>query len=201
MPVYNSQSSLKAVIDRLDPILQQISSDFEIILVNDGSRDASWDLITRLSQDNPRVRGINMMRNYGQHNALLCGIRAAKCETIVTMDDDLQHPPEEIPQLLARLDEGFDVVYGTPENERNGIMRAIASRITRVALRSAVGAGCREKRERIPRLSHTIARRLRRLSDAICFHRRVADMGHDALRCGNRSLSTAPLRFLQLHFH
>ena len=140
VPVYNSQSSLKAVIDRLDPILQQISSDFEIILVNDGSRDASWDLITRLSQDNPRVRGINMMRNYGQHNALLCGIRAARCETIVTMDDDLQHPPEKIPQLLARLDEGFDVVYGTPENEQNGIMRAIASRITRVALRSAVGA-------------------------------------------------------------
>ena len=80
------------------------------------------------------------MRNYGQHNALLCGIRAAKYEVIVTMDDDLQHSPEEIPRLLARLDEGFDVVYGTPENEQNGLMRAIASRITRLALRSAIGA-------------------------------------------------------------
>ena len=80
------------------------------------------------------------MRNYGQHNALLCGIRAAKYDLVVTMDDDLQHPPEEIPRLLARLEEGFDVVYGAPEAERNGPMRAIASRITRLALRTTVGA-------------------------------------------------------------
>ena len=86
------------------------------------------------------VRGINLMRNYGQHNALLCGIRAAQYDVIVTMDDDLQHPPEEIPGLLERLDEGFDVVYGTPESEQNGFLRAIASRVTRLALRAAVGA-------------------------------------------------------------
>ena len=80
------------------------------------------------------------MRNYGQHNALLCGIRAAKYELIVTMDDDLQHPPEEIPRLLARLEEGFDVVYGAPKEEQNGFMRALASRITRFALGAAVGS-------------------------------------------------------------
>jgi len=80
------------------------------------------------------------MRNYGQHNALLCGIRAAKYELIVTLDDDLQHSPEEIPRLLARLEEGFDVVYGAPETEQNGLLRAIASRITRLALRTTVGA-------------------------------------------------------------
>ena len=79
------------------------------------------------------------MRNYGQHNALLCGIRAAKYDLVVTMDDDLQHPPEEIPRLLARLEEGFDVVYGTPKAEQSGLMRALASRITRFALRAAVG--------------------------------------------------------------
>ena len=86
------------------------------------------------------VRGLNLMRNYGQHNALLCGIRAAKYEVIVTMDDDLQHSPEEIPRLLARLEEGFDVVYGAPKTEQNGIVRALASRITRLALRAAVGS-------------------------------------------------------------
>jgi undecaprenyl-phosphate 4-deoxy-4-formamido-L-arabinose transferase len=80
------------------------------------------------------------MRNYGQHNALLCGIRAAKYEVIVTMDDDLQHPPEEIPRLLARLDEGFDVVYAAPRAEQNGVMRALASRITRLALSTAIGS-------------------------------------------------------------
>ena len=79
------------------------------------------------------------MRNYGQHNALLCGIRAAKYEVIVTMDDDLQHQPEDIPRLLTQLDEGFDVVYATPEREQHSFWRAIASRITRLALRSAGG--------------------------------------------------------------
>jgi glycosyltransferase involved in cell wall biosynthesis len=82
---------------------------------------------------------LNLMRNYGQHNALLCGIRAAKYDLVVTMDDDLQHPPEELSRLLARLEEGFDVVYGAPKAEQNGLMRALASRITRLALRAAVG--------------------------------------------------------------
>ena len=92
-----------------------------------------------MSSSSANVRGLNLMRNYGQHNALLCGIRAAKYDVIVTMDDDLQHPPEEIPRLLERLDEGFDVVYGAPKEERHNFMRALASRITRLALGSAIG--------------------------------------------------------------
>jgi undecaprenyl-phosphate 4-deoxy-4-formamido-L-arabinose transferase len=88
---------------------------------------------------NPFIRGINLMRNYGQHNALLCGIRAALYDTIVTMDDDLQNPPEEISKLLKKLNEGYDVVYGTPENEEHGFWRDIASQITKMALRSSMG--------------------------------------------------------------
>src|SRR5208283_2234323 len=80
------------------------------------------------------------MRNYRQHNAVLCGIRLARYDTIVTIDDDLQHPPEEIPKLLERLAQGYDVVYGTPMNERHGLWRDAASRITKVALQSAMGA-------------------------------------------------------------
>jgi undecaprenyl-phosphate 4-deoxy-4-formamido-L-arabinose transferase len=79
------------------------------------------------------------MRNFGQHNALLCGIRAARYDVIVTMDDDLQHPPEEIPRLLEQLEQGFDVVYGTPKAEQHGFLRALASRITRLALSMAIG--------------------------------------------------------------
>ena len=79
------------------------------------------------------------MRNYGQHNALLCGIRAARHETIVTMDDDLQHPPEEIPRLLAELGRGFDVVYGAPEKEHHGLWRDLASVFTKLALQSSMG--------------------------------------------------------------
>jgi glycosyltransferase involved in cell wall biosynthesis len=120
--------------------LPQIATQYEIILVNDGSRDRSWEVISELSSHSATVRGLNLMRNYGQHNALLCGIRAAKYELVLTIDDDLQHPPEEIPQLLARLNEGFDVVYGAPKAEQNGLMRALASHITRLALRTAVGS-------------------------------------------------------------
>ena len=89
---------------------------------------------------------MNLMRNYGQHNALLCGIRAAQDDVIVTMDDDLQHPPEEIPRLLEQLEQGFDVVYGAPKAEQHGFLRALASRITRLALGSAIGMGSSEKR-------------------------------------------------------
>jgi len=87
------------------------------------------------------VRGLNLMRNYGQHNALLCGIRAAKYDLVVTMDDDLQHPPEEIPQLLAELARGeADVVYGRPEREQHGFWRNLASRATKLAMEQMIGA-------------------------------------------------------------
>jgi undecaprenyl-phosphate 4-deoxy-4-formamido-L-arabinose transferase len=99
---------------RLEPVLRQIAADYEILFVNDGSPDHSWDVIQRICAHNPHVRGIRLMRNYGQHNATLCGARAARFEIIVTLDDDLQHPPEEIPVLLERLGQGFDVVYGIP---------------------------------------------------------------------------------------
>lgn len=139
-PVYNGEASIGELCRRLAEVLPRISAQHEVIFVNDGSRDRSWETISELCSRSPVVRGLNLMRNYGQHNALLCGIRAAKYDLVVTMDDDLQHPPEEIPRLLARLEEGFDVVYGTPEAERNGLMRALASRITRLALRAAAGS-------------------------------------------------------------
>jgi glycosyltransferase involved in cell wall biosynthesis len=138
--VYNGEASVVELCRRLGEVLPRVAMQHEIILVNDGSRDRSWEVISELASQSSTVLGLNLMRNYGQHNALLCGIRAAKYEVIVTMDDDLQHPPEEIPRLLARLDEGFDVVYGAPKAEQNGLMRAIASRITRLALRTAIGS-------------------------------------------------------------
>ncbi len=137
--VYNGENSVAELCRRLGEVLPQIAAQHEIILVNDGSRDRSWEVISELSSQSPMVRGLCLMRNYGQHNALLCGIRAAKYDVIVTIDDDLQHPPEEIPRLLARLDEGCDVVYGAPKAEQNGLMRALASRITRFALSAAIG--------------------------------------------------------------
>jgi len=145
VPVYNSEGTLRDLVARLAPVLAGIPGGFEIILVNDGSRDASWAVIAELAAEHPFVRGIDMMRNYGQHNALLCGIRLARFDLLVTLDDDLQNPPEEIPALLARLAEGFDVVYGTPRQERHGLLRDLASVITKMVLQKAMGADTARK--------------------------------------------------------
>lgn len=145
VPVYNSESSLAALVASLENVLMECKSGFEVIFVNDGSTDKSWQKIEDLSQRYDWIRGINLMRNYGQHNAVLCGIRAANKEIVITMDDDLQNPPEEIPKLLDKLAEGYDVVYGTPEKEQHGFLRDFASKFTKLALKSSIGVDIARK--------------------------------------------------------
>ncbi|MDI6695929.1 MAG: glycosyltransferase family 2 protein [Anaerolineales bacterium] len=139
VPVYNSAKSLDELVTRLWRELERLGMAYEVILVNDGSRDESWQIIERLRQGRDWLRGIHLMRNYGQHNALLCGVRAARYDTVVTLDDDLQHPPEEIGKLLAPLRQGYDVVYGTPIRQRHSLWRNLASYFTRLALQSTMG--------------------------------------------------------------
>mgnify|MGYP006280927777 CR=1 FL=1 len=140
VPVYNSASSLEELVYRTGKVMTDLARSCEIILVDDGSIDESWSVIAALQDEHPEVRGIQLSRNYGQHNALLCGIRAAVMPVTVTIDDDLQIPPEEIPVLLSHLDENTDVVYGTPTRERHNFWRRIASRMTKAVLKSAMGA-------------------------------------------------------------
>src|SRR5438552_5485181 len=140
IPVYRSEHTLAALYQRLTTVLTSCARDYEIVLVEDCGGDGSWRVIEELSGTDARVRGYRFTRNFGQHNALLCGIRAANHEIVVTLDDDLQNPPEEIPKLLAKLGEGFDVVYGAPEIEQHGFLRDKASRITKLALQNAMGA-------------------------------------------------------------
>ena len=139
IPVYNSEKILPSLLMRLANVLPKIAREFEVILVNDCSRDNSWRVIESLVQRYTWVQAINFMRNYGQHNALLCGIRQARYEVCVTMDDDLQHPPEEIHKLLYKLTDEYDVVYGVPEHEQHGLWRDMASKITKIALKSSMG--------------------------------------------------------------
>jgi undecaprenyl-phosphate 4-deoxy-4-formamido-L-arabinose transferase len=140
IPVYRSEAILPELVRRVAEVLPNLAEHYELILVNDCSPDTSWDTIERLVDEHEWLRGINLMRNYGQHNALLCGIRAAQYGVIVTMDDDLQHPPEEIPKLLDALGEGCDVVYGRPAQEQHGFMRDLASLTTKLALQNVMGA-------------------------------------------------------------
>jgi len=140
IPVYFGEPTLEELINQLEQVLPTLFSNYEIILVNDGSRDASWEIISNLAKSQPYIRAFNLMRNYGQHNALLCGIRAAQYPITVTMDDDLQHPPREIGKLIDRLKEGYDVVYGTPLQEKHTVWRNLASQVTKLALQSTMGA-------------------------------------------------------------
>lgn len=140
VPVYNSEATLAPLIARLQSVLAACTPRFEVILVNDGSRDSSWQAVDELCRAHEWITGIDLMRNYGQHNALLCGIRQARYDLTVTIDDDLQNPPEEIPCLLAEINKGFDVVYGFPEKQQHGLLRDLASQITKLVLQKAMGA-------------------------------------------------------------
>lgn len=139
IPVYKAENTLHELWRRLRSSLETITEDFEVILVEDCGGDHSWDIIHELSLADNRVKGIRFSRNFGQHNALLCGIRAAKYDVIVTIDDDLQHPPEEIPKLLEKLDEGYDVVYGTPIQMEHDFWRRITSNAAKLLMKWAMG--------------------------------------------------------------
>jgi glycosyltransferase involved in cell wall biosynthesis len=140
IPVYRAGKTLHELHSQLSSAMAEITPAFEIIFVEDCGGDDSWSVIAELAELDERVRAIRMSRNYGQHNALLCGIRAARYDVIVTMDDDLQHPVSEIAPMLAALRPEYDVVYGAPRTEQHGLLRDIASRLTKIALASTMGA-------------------------------------------------------------
>jgi undecaprenyl-phosphate 4-deoxy-4-formamido-L-arabinose transferase len=141
VPVHGTGDVLAELVGRVASVLGGASElRWEVILINDGSPESCWRRIEDLARRHANVRGINLMRNFGQHNALLCGLRAAVYDTTVTMDDDLQHPPEEIPKLLSLREEGWDVVYGSPARQRQPFWRKLASMLIRIALAGAIGS-------------------------------------------------------------
>ena len=139
IPVYNGEKSIESLVSQLTPVMQTLFNKFEIILVNDGSLDKSWGIISNITKNNPHITAINLRRNYGQHNALLCGIRAAKFEYTLTMDDDLQHPPEEIHKLLTAMQNGYDVVYGIPNKMVHSSWRNFFSKYVKLILARLMG--------------------------------------------------------------
>jgi glycosyltransferase involved in cell wall biosynthesis len=139
VPVFNSEESLPILVNRLEAVMPTVADRFELILVNDGSRDNSWAVIRDMAQKYSWIHAINLMRNSGQHNALLCGIRAAQYEVTITLDDDLQQPPEEIHKLLAKYQEGYDVVYGAPNKLPHEFWRNFSSRFTKRVMSLVMG--------------------------------------------------------------
>ncbi len=143
VPVYDGAAALPDLVRRIAQTLTPaVAGSWELLLVNDASRDDSWALIEKLAAADPgRVRGIDLARNVGQHAALLAGIRGARGNVTVTMDDDLQHRPEEIPALLATLEKSddVDVVYGLPAIDRHDLFRRFSAWAAKTMLERALG--------------------------------------------------------------
>ncbi len=137
IPVYNSAAMLPALHGRLQRVLASMKKSYEVILVDDGSQDDSWSVMRQLQHVDPvHVVSVQLMRNFGQHNALMCGFRLARGQYVITMDDDLQHPPEEIPKLLAAIENGdLDLVYGAYDYKQHGRAKNLASQIVNVFYR------------------------------------------------------------------
>ena len=136
VPTYKSPTTLPELVMRTESLGL---SAFEIIIVDDGNNDATWEQIGLLSQSKKSVVGLRLGRNFGQHSALLAGVRKAKYSQIVTIDDDLQNPPEEIPNLLANLVNGVDVVYGVSTQVRQNVWRRFTSRSAKVIFSKVLG--------------------------------------------------------------
>ncbi|MFL6052237.1 MAG: glycosyltransferase family 2 protein [Actinoallomurus sp.] len=139
VPCYQSAQTLPELVTRLTDVLPGAAIEHEIVLVVDGSSDDTWNVAADLARSHREVRAIQLTRNYGQHNALIAGVRAARHDVIVTMDDDLQHPPEEVPRLLAALTDDIDLVYARPLEEEHGLARNLASQLIKMALSGPLG--------------------------------------------------------------
>ena len=112
VPAYNEERNLDVLYARLREQLESLRMHWELVIVDDGSADATWNAITRLSERDPRVRGLRLSRNFGHQSALLAGLAAARGNAVVTMDADLQHPPEIVPELVRRWQDGYQIVHG-----------------------------------------------------------------------------------------
>ena len=140
VPVYNEEGCLQELIDRTLAVLRAGGRKFEFILVDDGSRDSSYSIIQRAAAENPdQVIGCILNRNYGQHAAIMAGFSVVRGDLIITLDADLQNPPEEIPRLIEAAEKGNDVVGTVRQNRQDTLFRRLASKVVNRAARMATG--------------------------------------------------------------
>jgi undecaprenyl-phosphate 4-deoxy-4-formamido-L-arabinose transferase len=141
IPVFNEEANLSELIDRCLKVGAGLKGEFEIVLVDDGSADESEDLIREAATRDPaHVLGVFLNRNYGQHAAVRAGLAAARGDVVVTLDADLQNPPEEIPKLLEAIDQGCDVVGGVRRKRQDSIFRKLASRTMNAIMHKLAGS-------------------------------------------------------------
>lgn len=127
IPIFNEEKNIPFLVERLIPVLEQLNKAYEVLFIDDGSRDNSLSLLREAAKKNKSLRVIELSRNFGQHPALLAAFQLSTGEYLITLDADLQNPPEEIPRLLEKLEEGFDVVGGVREKRKDSFFRKAAS--------------------------------------------------------------------------
>ncbi len=139
IPVFNEEENLPELLERVASVAREMGRPYELLLVNDGSRDGSLEILRRAAASDPALVVIDFNRNYGQHAAVFAGFEASRGEVIVTLDADLQNPPEEIPKLVARMEEGFDVVGSMRVRRQDTLFRRLASRLVNWVTSKATG--------------------------------------------------------------
>ena len=225
IPVFNEQESLPELIRRTSAACEKLGKDYEILLIDDGSSDNSAQLMMNASQaPNSHIVSILLNRNYGQHSAIMAGFSHVTGDLIITLDADLQNPPEEIPRLVATADEGFDVVGTVRQNRQDSVFRKTASRMINHLIQRTTGKAmgdygcmlrayrrhivdamlhCQERSTFIPILANIFARRAteipvhhaeREFVDSKYSFMRLINLMYDLVTC----LTTTPLRMLSL---
>ncbi|WP_260392177.1 glycosyltransferase, partial [Aeromonas hydrophila] len=140
IPVYNEEASLPALLSRVTAACDQLSQDYEVILIDDGSHDGSTELIRDAAAvEGSKLVGVLLNRNYGQHAAIMAGFETAKGDLVITLDADLQNPPEEIPRLVEAAMQGYDVVGTMRRNRQDSWFRKTASKLINKSVQKATG--------------------------------------------------------------
>lgn len=225
IPVYNEEQSLPQLLSRTIAACKQLSQPYELILVDDGSSDRSVKLMTEAAEDpDNHVIAIILNRNYGQHSAIMAGFNQADGDLVITLDADLQNPPEEIPRLVETAEKGYDVVGTRRANRQDSWFRKSASKLINAMITQATGRSmgdygcmlrayrrhiivamlqCHERSTFIPILANTFARRTieidvahaeREFGDSKYSFLKLINLMYDLLTC----LTTAPLRLLSV---
>lgn len=225
IPVFNEQESLPELLRRTNAACLQLGKEYEILLVDDGSSDNSAELLINASQSkDSHIVAVLLNRNYGQHSAIMAGFSHVTGDLVITLDADLQNPPEEIPRLVATAEEGFDVVGTVRQNRQDSLFRKTASRMINHLIQRTTGKAmgdygcmlrayrrhivdamlhCQERSTFIPILANIFARRAteipvhhaeREFGDSKYSFMRLINLMYDLVTC----LTTTPLRMLSL---
>ncbi len=225
IPVFNEEASIDELVERCIAVAEQMDRPYEIVLVDDGSSDASREKIeAKARQHGGRVKGVFLNRNYGQHNAVIAGLANTAGGLIVTLDADLQNPPEEIPRLVAAADQGFDVVGTVRRNRQDSAFRRVASHMINIMVKKSTGVmmhdygcmlraydrrvvdailSCSERSTFVPVLANGFARRTTEI-DVDHAQRKAGTSKYGIMNLINlmfdlmTTMTTAPLRMLSI---